>query len=48
VFAWSRLNGAAYKNEEFMKQYEDRGTPLRIGVEETREADIILANEGPN
>jgi hypothetical protein len=30
LFAWSKLNGAAYKNAEFMKQYEARGAPVFI------------------
>jgi hypothetical protein len=30
LFAWSKLNGAAYKNADFMKQYETRGTPVVI------------------
>jgi hypothetical protein len=30
LFAWSKLNGAAYKNAEFMKQYEARGAPVVI------------------
>jgi hypothetical protein len=30
VFAWTTLPGAAYRNEEFMAQYRDRGTPVRL------------------
>jgi hypothetical protein len=30
LFAWSKLNGAAYKNADFMKQYEARGVPVVI------------------
>jgi hypothetical protein len=31
VFAWATLPGAAYRNEEFMAQYRDRGTAVRLG-----------------
>jgi hypothetical protein len=30
LFAWSRLNGAAYKNAEFMKHYQGRGVPIVV------------------
>jgi hypothetical protein len=30
LFSWSKLNGAAYKNADFMKQYESRGAPVVI------------------
>jgi hypothetical protein len=30
LFAWSTLNGAAYKNSQFMKQYEGRGQPATV------------------
>src|SRR5262249_14543882 len=30
LFAWSKLNGAAYKNRDFMKQYETRGAAVII------------------
>jgi hypothetical protein len=30
VFAWAELNGPAYRNAEFLKKYEARGTPLKI------------------
>ena len=30
LFAWSKLNGVAYKNAEFMKSYDARGTPIII------------------
>jgi hypothetical protein len=30
LFAWSELEGLAYRNSEFMKGYEDRGTPVTI------------------
>jgi 5-hydroxyisourate hydrolase-like protein (transthyretin family) len=30
VFAWTDLSGPAYRNPEFLKKYEDKGTPLKI------------------
>jgi hypothetical protein len=30
LYAWSRLNGAAFKNADFMKAFENRGTPVVI------------------
>jgi hypothetical protein len=30
LFAWSVLEGAGYRNAEFMKDFEDRGKPIEI------------------
>lgn len=30
LFAWVELEGAAYRNAEFMKNFEERGTPAKI------------------
>ncbi len=30
LFAWSELEGAAYRNAEFMKDFNDRGLPVQI------------------
>ncbi len=30
LFAWTSLEGAAYKNVEFMKQFEPQGFPLKV------------------
>lgn len=30
VVAWSNLNGAAYKNSDFMRAYAARGIPLIV------------------
>jgi hypothetical protein len=30
LFAWSNLEGAAYRNVEFMKEFNDLGTPVQI------------------
>ena len=30
LFAWPDLEGAAYRNAEFMKEYDERGKPVQI------------------
>jgi hypothetical protein len=30
LFAWPELEGAAYRNAEFMKEFEERGKPVKI------------------
>lgn len=30
LFSWSELEGAAYRNAEFMKKFEERGKPVRM------------------
>jgi len=30
LFAWTELEGAAYRNAEFMKEFDDRGKPISI------------------
>ncbi|HET9130271.1 MAG TPA: carboxypeptidase-like regulatory domain-containing protein, partial [Terriglobia bacterium] len=30
IYAWPELEGYAYRNAEFMKEFRDRGTPLRV------------------
>src|SRR4030095_2746107 len=30
VFAWTDLEGAAYRNAEFMKDFDDKGQPVKI------------------
>jgi hypothetical protein len=40
LFAWSELDGAAYRNAEFMKDFEDRGTPVRIEKSQRLSLDI--------
>jgi hypothetical protein len=40
IFAWTELNGAAYRNAEFMKQFEDRGTPVQIEKGQSLEFNV--------
>jgi hypothetical protein len=30
LFSWSELEGAAYRNADFMKKFEERGSPVRM------------------
>jgi protocatechuate 3,4-dioxygenase beta subunit len=47
LFAWERLDGVAFNDPEFLKPYDDRGTPVHI--EEKKEQyvqlDLIPAEE---
>jgi hypothetical protein len=45
LYAWSQLAGAAYRNDEFMKAFNDRGIPLQIRREETLNVDVKLVDE---
>jgi hypothetical protein len=36
VFAWTELEGAAYKNDEFMKQYAEQGTAIKVAPAEKK------------
>jgi hypothetical protein len=38
--AWSYLDGAAYRNADFMKSYDDRGTLLRVEGAGTMTVDL--------
>jgi len=31
LFAWPELDGFAYRNAEFMKEFEDLGLPIKLG-----------------
>jgi hypothetical protein len=43
VFAWRRLNGAAYRNEDFMK--EQIGQPVVMRNEEKVTVDLVVVAE---
>jgi hypothetical protein len=36
VFAWTELDGDAYKNADFMKPYAEQGTPVKVGSGEKK------------
>jgi hypothetical protein len=40
LFAWSELEGAAYRNADFMADFEGRGIPVRIEDPETIAVDL--------
>ena len=40
LFAWSELEGFAYRNSEFMKEFENRGTPVEINKGSRLSADL--------
>jgi hypothetical protein len=44
LFAWSSLDGAGYRNAEFMKVYQERGTPVRIEKDEQVSIDLQVLN----
>ena len=40
LYAWSYLDGAAYRNADFMRSFGDRGTSLRVEAEGTLTVDL--------
>ena len=45
IYAWNELDGAAYRNAEFMKKYDGLGTPVRIEKDGKVAADLNLVEE---
>jgi hypothetical protein len=45
LYAWLEMDGAAYRNEEFMKKFDDRGTPVRIDKDGKAVVDLKLVDE---
>jgi len=45
VYAWMEMDGAAYRNADFMKRFESRGQALRIRETEAVQMDVPLADE---
>jgi len=45
VFAWTELNGAAYRNAEFMKAYYEMGTPVTMDNLEPHSRNIVVLNQ---
>jgi hypothetical protein len=41
LFAWTELEGAAYRNPEFMKEFDERGTPVRIEKGQRLSMDLL-------
>lgn len=45
LYAWPQLDGAASRNDEFMKPFNDRGIALQVQGEETVSVDVKLVDE---
>jgi hypothetical protein len=45
LFAWSQIPGAAYRNTEFMKQYEGRSKELRVEKDTAITQNVLIADE---
>lgn len=45
LYSWIEMDGAAYRNQEFMKKYDDRGTPVRIEKKGKVAADLNPVDE---
>ena len=41
LFAWTELEGAAYRNPQFMKEFEERGMPVRIEKGQRLSMDLL-------
>jgi hypothetical protein len=44
IFAWTDLEGAAYRNAEFMKEFDDRGQPVKIESAESAAVNLTVLN----
>jgi hypothetical protein len=40
LFAWTELEGAAYRNEQFLKEFEEKSRAVRIEMAELVSADV--------
>jgi hypothetical protein len=45
LYVWIELDGAAYRNEEFMKKFNDRGTPVLVEKDSKVVADLKLVDD---
>jgi Carboxypeptidase regulatory-like domain len=45
LYAWSELDGAAYRNPEFMKNYDEHGTLVRIERDTPISVELKILNE---
>jgi hypothetical protein len=45
VFAWESLDGDAYLNPDFLKNYEGQGRPLHIGEGEQKAMQIVVIGD---
>ena len=42
LFAWTEVDGAAYKNAEFLKKYDDKGTAVKVDRSTKATAPLTL------
>jgi hypothetical protein len=40
LFAWPELDGAAYRNADFMKEFEERGKPVNVEKGKRQTVDL--------
>jgi hypothetical protein len=40
LFAWTELEGAAFRNAEFMKEFDDRGKPINVDQTTRQTVDL--------
>jgi hypothetical protein len=45
LFAWRKLEGETFRNPQFMDQYAERGTPVRVRQGETLAADLVVIDQ---
>jgi len=45
LFAWTELEGGAYRNADFMKEFEGMGTPIKIEAEGRRSQNVQVIND---
>jgi hypothetical protein len=41
LFAWAELEGAGYRNADFMKEFDARGQPAKVEIESKVSIDLI-------
>ena len=42
LFAWPELEGAAYRNADFMQEFEQRGKPVKIQKRDRVSTDLTV------
>jgi hypothetical protein len=47
LFAWTELDGAAYRNADFMRKYDDSGTPVRLSKGSRSTVDLKILDDVP-
>ena len=47
LYAWSELDGAAYRNAEFMSKFDSRGSAVRVEQDGKITVDLSILDEAP-